>query len=212
MPIKIITLEVVPGFSSSIKLFSWTAVAPPNAITVVIQDLLRLSNILTRFFSEYQVRSAEWCLLQVQCRTQMRVRVSKGIIETRTRIWVGYLGESVTDLACFTLDPPPCSISLLAFSSFLSDLFLTSLVLCAIFSAARITPSESVTSPVPSGAVTSDLASAHWPWFDQLFQFVPTWSSTLLNLPGNHLAPVLSVFQSLSSPAFHLYDLVSGCQ
>ena len=48
VPIRIIMLENLPGFISSTIRYRWAVVAPPKAITVVIQDVLKFWRILTK--------------------------------------------------------------------------------------------------------------------------------------------------------------------
>ena len=48
VPIRIIMLEILPGFISSTIQNSWTIVAPPKVTTVVIQEVLRFWSILTK--------------------------------------------------------------------------------------------------------------------------------------------------------------------
>ena len=47
-PIKIIMLGILPGFISSTIRNSWAIVAPPKAITVVIQEVLKFWSALTK--------------------------------------------------------------------------------------------------------------------------------------------------------------------
>ena len=48
VPIKIIILGILPGFISSTIRNSWAIVAPPKAITVVIQEVLKFWSTLTK--------------------------------------------------------------------------------------------------------------------------------------------------------------------
>ena len=48
VPIRIIMLRILPGFISSTIRNSWAIVAPPKAITVVIQEVLMFWSILTK--------------------------------------------------------------------------------------------------------------------------------------------------------------------
>ena len=48
VPIRIILLGILPGFISSIIRNSWAIVAPPKAITVVIQEILKFWSFLTK--------------------------------------------------------------------------------------------------------------------------------------------------------------------
>ena len=47
VPTRIITLGILPGFISSTIQNNWAIVAPPNAITVVIQEVLKFWSTLT---------------------------------------------------------------------------------------------------------------------------------------------------------------------
>ena len=47
VPIRIIMLGILPGFISSTIRISWAIVAPPKAITGVIQDILKFWRTLT---------------------------------------------------------------------------------------------------------------------------------------------------------------------
>ena len=47
-PVRIIMLGILPGFNSSTIRNSWAIVAPPKAITVVIQEVLKFWSTLTK--------------------------------------------------------------------------------------------------------------------------------------------------------------------
>ena len=48
VPIWIITLGILPGFISSTMRYNWAMVAPPNAITVMTQEVLKFDSTLTK--------------------------------------------------------------------------------------------------------------------------------------------------------------------
>ena len=48
VPTGIITLGILPGFISSTIQKNWAIVAPPNAITLVIQEVLKFWSTLTK--------------------------------------------------------------------------------------------------------------------------------------------------------------------
>ena len=48
VPARIITLGILPGFISSTIQNNWAIVAPPNSITVVIQEVLKFWSTLTK--------------------------------------------------------------------------------------------------------------------------------------------------------------------
>ena len=48
VPTRIITLGILPGFISSTIRNNWAIVTPPNAITVVIQEVLQFWRTLTK--------------------------------------------------------------------------------------------------------------------------------------------------------------------
>ena len=56
----------VPGFSSSTILYNWATVAPPNAITIVIQEVLKLCSTLTRLSPFVSTSSSTFAGLMTQ--------------------------------------------------------------------------------------------------------------------------------------------------
>ena len=48
VPTRIITLGILPGFISSTIRYNWSIVAPPKAITVVTQEVLKFESTLTK--------------------------------------------------------------------------------------------------------------------------------------------------------------------
>ena len=66
VPIRIIMLGILPEFISSTIQNSWAIVAPPKAITVVIQKVLRFWSTLTKLSPSIGC-DVHWRLLQVYC-------------------------------------------------------------------------------------------------------------------------------------------------
>ena len=76
VPIRIIMLEILHGFISSTIRNSWAVVAPPKAITVVIQDILRFWRTS---ITQYQMRYPKRRLLHVIAGLQVdRLKQARG--------------------------------------------------------------------------------------------------------------------------------------
>ena len=80
VPIRIIMLGILPEFISSTIQNSWAIVAPPKAITVVIQKVLRFWSTLTKL-SPSIGRDVHWRLLQVTAGLQVdRLKQARGSV------------------------------------------------------------------------------------------------------------------------------------
>ena len=91
VPIRIIMLGILPGLISSTIRNSWAIVAPPKAITVVIQKVLRFWSTLTKLSPSIKC-DVHWRLLQVHCWAPSRS------IEAGSRIGVRNSSEVILHL------------------------------------------------------------------------------------------------------------------
>ena len=194
VPTGIITLGILPGFISSTIRNNWAIVAPPNAITVVIQGVLNFWSTLTKLSPSIRcdVTSGGCCMFTVGLQVDRLKQALGSVFGTPVKLYFNWL-FFCTSITRGTL-----------FAGF-SRIFLSGTLELLVDDVALPTPSlvitfwESCTLPmsslVPYGAVSPEpgafLLATNRPAFLSAFSpFAP-----LLGQHGCHSGPGLSLYQ-----------------
>ena len=91
--IRIIMLRILPGFFSSTIQNSWAIIAPPKAITVVIQEVLRFWSTLTKLSPSIRcdVPSGGCCMFSAGLQVD-RLKQARGLVsETPVKLFFTWL-------------------------------------------------------------------------------------------------------------------------